>query len=281
MSLSTSLFTALSLSLLTATAAHADELKLTHGVSNLLITSAVPDLNLSVRNLSGSPLAADRELVMVSAQPLVEVEAQVWCREMSSGQNDLRSVELTFGTSDVYIGPNGYDVMDLGVWDASEPLLYQGGLSSDEVYLDHQLDLPTTWDGGFTLGFNPVKVVEQRLQAYVNNGGTAADFLRQDDVFETTIDLNVVAWCEYQGTYVDVLYPGMRTREVTVAIFYHGDPEIQDDPITPIATPGTITTTPPPPPLTLTAPPPTSSPTRTTTRTSTSTSTTTTSTRTR
>jgi hypothetical protein len=268
MSRFTSVFTALSLSLFAHTA-QADELKLTHGVSSILITSAVPDINLSVRNLSGSSLSEDRELVMVSAQPVVDVEAQVFCRQMSSGQNDLRSVELTFGASDVYIGANGYDVMEVGVWDGSEPLLYQGGLSSDEVYLEHQLDLPTTVNDGSWLAFNPAKVVEQRLQAYVNNGGTAADFLRQDDVFEVDISMNVVVWCEYQGTYVDVMYPGMRTRPVTVAIFYHGDPNIQDDPITTVGTIGTITTTPTPPPLTVTAPSPTRSTTTTTTTTTT------------
>jgi len=52
--------------------------------------------------------------------------------------------------------------------------------------------------------------------------------LRVDDVFETTITMNAVGWCEYNSQIIDGRYAGLRRIEVPVHIFYHGDPDIED-----------------------------------------------------
>jgi hypothetical protein len=222
----------LAATLLASGLAHADETSWGMGIASIYIGSATPYLNLSVQNLSGSSDPEERELVMTSPMPEYELSGQVFCDAILGGTTELKRAQLMFGHGIVMSSQGGGTTLwPTDMWDASEPQLF-GGVTAADVDFQHELDIPTTWQGGpITLGFNPVEVVEKRLADYVTNGGTAADFLRTDDVFEVEVGVNLVGVCENTSDYGVNEYVGYTRRYITVAIFFHGDENIED-PIT-------------------------------------------------
>lgn len=216
---------------LAASPALADSTDLSFPVHDIIVTSNIPAVNISVRNLSASTDPADRDLRMVSDDPQFNVTGQVWCKSYEQATTSARAAQLVFGNAPIVSTPEGSSYLPLGVWGASGTQYFGNGETLVNFSLAHTLDLPADWnsEAAITLGFNPVQVVEQRLEQYVaNNAGSEADFLRVDDVFETSITLNAVGWCLYHSDSTNGQYAGRRAIEVPVHIFYHGDPDIQD-----------------------------------------------------
>ncbi|HZV85359.1 MAG TPA: hypothetical protein VFF48_10280 [Brevundimonas sp.] len=214
---------------LTASAAAASDAEMSFAIHDVSVTSNLPALNISVRNLSASRLPAQRNLRVTSAKPVVSVAGQVWCKSFNAAHTRAASARVLFGNAHIASTPDGADVYPIGTWSPS-PMV---NLGADETLRNYSInaavDFPDHWAGGVSLGFNPVKVVEERMQQFVENGaGSQADFLRVDDVFETTITLNAVGWCEYESQNIEGRYAGVRRIEVPVHIFYHGDPDIED-----------------------------------------------------
>lgn len=215
-------------------------------VHDIIVSSNIPALNISVRNLSGSPDPALRDLRVTSPMPMLNVNGQVWCKSFQNAHTRADAAQILFGNVSLMSTQNGVDALTVGAWSASDV----EGLGADETLRNYSIaapvEFPDHWNGGVTLGFNPVRVVEDRLDNYVQNGaGSEASFLRVDDVFETTITLNAVGWCEYDSQNLNgKRYAGLREIEVPVHIFYHGDPEIEDQ-VTAVGTAGSVQARPP------------------------------------
>lgn len=232
---------------LSPTAAAASEADMSFAIHDVSVSSNIPALNISVRNLAASRLPANRNLRVTSPKPMLNVSGQVWCKSFNAAHTRAASARVLFGNAHVVSSPDGADVYPIGTWSPS-PMV---NLGADEMLRNYSInapvDFPDHWTGGFTLGFNPVKVVEDRMKQFVENGaGSEADFLRVDDVFETTITMNAVGWCEYKSQNIDGRYAGVRRIEVPVHIFYHGDPDIEDTTAV-VESSGTLQAPPPPP----------------------------------
>lgn len=240
MSLKHTLIGGLALSALSAPA-FADQTDFSFPVHDIIVTSNIPAVNISVRNMSASTDPADRDLRMVSADPVFHVTGQVWCKSFNQAQTAAERARIVFGNANVVSSQNGADLLPLGTWGTSQAQTFNGNHTLENFSIQTTLDLPSSWNGGLNLStFNPVEHVEDRLEHYLEQGaGSEADFLRVDDVFEATITLNAVGWCSYASQNTSGEYAGLRAIEVPVHIFYHGDPDIQDV-ITPYGGSGTV-----------------------------------------
>lgn len=229
MSLKHTLIGSLALSALSAPVL-ADQTDFSFAVHDIIVTSNIPAVNISVRNMSNSTDPADRDLRMVSDDPEFHVTGQVWCKSFDVSETAAERAQIMFGSAHVVAAQNGADIHPIGPWNISQAQSFSGTHTLENFAINTTLDLPESWDGGMTwLTFNPVEYVEGRMEHFVEQGaGSEADFLRVDDVFETTITLNAVGWCSYSGQSVSGEYAGLRAMPVTLAIFYHGDPDIQD-----------------------------------------------------
>ena len=256
MKILTSLLAGATLIALTPAIAAADDSDMSVAVHDIRVTSNIPAINISVRNLSPSPFPGMRNLRVTSPRPVIRVAGQVWCKAFQSAHIRADAAQVMFGNASLHSLPEGgAGVHPLGIW-SSSPIQALGG---DELLRNYNInapvDFPETWEGGISLFFNPVYEVEQRMKQFVQNGGgTEADFLRVDDVFETTIKMNAVGWCDYDSGSHQYRFAGYRQIDVPVHIFYHGDPDIEDQ-VTAVGSPGTIQA-PPPPPGPSFAPPP-------------------------
>lgn len=209
----------------------ADQTNFPSQVRDIIVTSNIPTVNISVRNMSNSTDPADRNLRMVSNDPVIGVTGQVWCNGSNSAETGARRAQIMYGNPGLNYAGYGNTVIDIGVWSQSDTQEFNGTNALENFDLSAPMNLPASWDSNalVTFGFNPVQHVEERLENFIeNNAGSEADFLRIDDVFETQVALNVVGWCRYDHPAYDTTYAGIRSIPVTVAIFYHGDPDIQD-----------------------------------------------------
>ena len=215
--------------------------QMSFAVHDVLVTSNVPAVNVSVRNLSPSPDPALRDLRVVSPAPVLNVSGQVWCKSFDHAHTRADAAQIVFGNATLASTPNGADVVPLGIWSPSPVVQLGANQTLRNFSIQAPVQFPDHWGGGVSLTFNPAQVVEQRLQQYVENGaGTAADFLRVDDVFEETITLNAVGWCEYESQNLgQKRYAGVRSIEVPVHIFYHGDPDVEDQ-VVAVGSAGTV-----------------------------------------
>lgn len=242
----TSLLAGATLIALMPAAAAADDSAMSVAVHDILVTSNIPAINISVRNLSPSPIPAMRNLRVTSPRPVIRVAGQVWCKAFQTAHIRADAAQVMFGNASLYSTQDGADIIPLGIW-SSSPMQILGG---DELVRNYSInapvDFPDHWNGGISLGFNPVREVEKRMEQFVQNGaGSEADFLRVDDVFETTIKVNAVGWCDYDSQNLQGRYAGYRQIDVPVHIFYHGDEDIEDQ-VTAVGSSGTIQAPPPP-----------------------------------
>lgn len=216
----------------------ADETFLPFAIHDILITSNIPIVNIGVRNISSSTDPADRDLRVVSSDADgISVSGQVWCKDSDSAQAYATKAQVQYGAILVH------NNQIFGVTNHSPSAIqhFQGEDAIENYQIDAPLSVPNQGDNSPIASFNPVNVVEDRLEHFVEQGaGTAADFLRVDDVFEAEVRLNAIGWCQYSSQSINGEYVGFRAAPVEVHIFYHGDPDIKD-PITAMDTPGTLT----------------------------------------
>lgn len=247
MKILTSLLAGATLIALTPAIAAADDSDMSIAVHDILVTSNIPAINISVRNLSPSTIPAMRNLRVTSPRPVIRVAGQVWCKAFETAHIRADAAQVMFGNASLHSTPNGADILPLGIWSSSPVQAFGADELLRNFSINAPVDFPDHWTGGISLGFNPVHEVEKRLEQFVQNGaGSEADFLRVDDVFETTIKVNAVGWCEYDSGNLHRRYAGYRQIDVPVHIFYHGDEDIEDQ-VTAVGSRGTIQAPPPPP----------------------------------
>lgn len=215
-----------------AAPAFADHTDFSFPVHDIIITSNIPTVNFAVRNMSSSTDPEDRDLRVVSQTPVIPVSGQVWCKQYQNAEAGALRAQILFGNAIVMAGENGSDVYPLGTFSGSNVNSFNGTHNLENFQIEAAFDVPTTYDRHALVDltpFNPVRTVEHHLEQFVENGaGSEADFLRVDDVFQVQVRLNAVGWCSYNSANTSGEYAGLRGVPMTVTIFYHGDPDIQD-----------------------------------------------------
>jgi hypothetical protein len=215
-----------------AVPAFADQTDFSFPVHDILITSNTQTVNISVRNMSNSTDPEDRDLRVVSSTPVIPVTGQVWCKSYDHAETAALRAQIMFGIVNIVAEQGGAGPLMLGPYSASGFDTFSGTHELENFAIDAALEFPDSFDRHALVNldpFNPVRVIEDRMEFYVENGaGSEADFMRVDDVFETEITLNAVGWCNYASNNTNGEYAGARGVPVTVTIFYHGDADIQD-----------------------------------------------------
>lgn len=231
MKLATLLLSAGALCAFGGAATLADEVELSFAVEDITIANYVPEIMVTVRNLSTSIDPANRNLQTVSANPAIHLTGTLICKDLNAS-NLATGAEIVVGDTYLTQTQAGRVPERMGIW-AEEPpgAVFNNGTRVGHYDLDLEVDMDDSFDRHalIHLGFHPVKFVEERLQQYVANGaGSEADFLRVDDVFETTIPVSAIGYCLYHSEGMQGLYAGIRTIDLKLRIFYQGDPDIED-----------------------------------------------------
>ena len=201
------------------------------GIDFVAVQSNIPMINITVRNVANSTDPADRDLRVVSANPELEISGRLECTMYGPGNYArAHSVRASFGTQlHLHATGEGIGVQDMFAFWKSDEQGYSDQYRSANFALDMEMELPQQKSGLVNFVWNPVDYVEDRLQTYVDNGaGSQADFLRQDDVFNTQLNLNVVGECMRTIGDNTYLRAGFQTYPVAINIFYQGDDDIRD-----------------------------------------------------
>lgn len=215
-----------------ASPAQGDETDFPMAMQDIVITSHHAPIQITVRNISASTDPAERELRVVSANPQIEVTGQVWCKTALGTQAYATRVQAMIANVTLWAND---DIFDVGNAGQSQIQTFPGNPEIANFDLDFTYEVPESWDPEtlVELRMNPVEIVEDRLATFVQNGaGSAADFLRTTDVFETSVPLSVIGWCRWDEYEAGQEYMGVRKREIPVRIFYQGDPDIADPIVT-------------------------------------------------
>src|SRR5690606_22457374 len=81
------------------------------------------------------------------------------------------------------------------------------------------------------LSFNPAHAFEKKLTAFVNTGGSAAQYLHVDEVFHMDVPIILIAWCKMENrdsTFYGQESGGYVRRDIAASILYNGDPAVVD-----------------------------------------------------
>lgn len=201
------------------------------GIDFVEIQSNIPIVNITVRNVANSTDPADRDLRVTSANPEFEISGRLECTMYGPGNYArAHSVRASFGTQlTLHATGEGIGVQDMLAFWKSDEQAFSDQYRSANFELDMEMALPQQKSGLVSFMWNPVDYVEDRLETYVDNGaGSEADFLRQDDVFNTQLNLNIVGECMRPISNNTYLRAGYQTYPVAINIFYQGDDDIQD-----------------------------------------------------
>lgn len=197
-----------------------------NGYQSWSIDYATPQVFITVDNVSGSSVAEWREFAVTSEPPVVELDGAYSCL-----YGRAYSAQAAFGSpyfaADLWnaYGWN-FEETDLAGGFGYSPLrVFEG--DDHEVWpsFEWQMQLPSassTW--------SPESIVEDALEDYVDNGGTAQDFLRQDWFLVEQWPLYMLTKCEWEGQSTGNLYyrAAKGARMVNVYIRYNADPDIVD-----------------------------------------------------
>ena len=200
------------------------------GVDRIELQSNIPPLMITIRNMAASTDPADRDLRVVSANPQFTVSGRMYCEVFGPGDyGRVDDMSANFG-GNVHLHSTGQGTpvqTAFTYWGESQNDSGQNPAADFE--LDLEMAVPQEASGLVSFNWNPVDYVETRLEQFLaNNAGSAADFLRQDDVFNHQIRLNLVGHCLYNAGYGDRVRGGYEKISVPVNIFYQGDEDIRD-----------------------------------------------------
>ncbi|MEE2526382.1 hypothetical protein V0U79_08390 [Hyphobacterium sp. HN65] len=201
-------------------------------VHDIIISNHTQMVNITVANVSNSTDPADRELRMVSADPVVSINGQVWCNTYQFAETAALRADIRLGAVNIVSAPGGGTQPFMMSANPMATEAFSGTHNLENYAFQQSIDLPDSYDADALVNmdyFNPVSIVEARLANFLeNNAGTEADFLRQDDVFEAEFDVSIVGWCSYESDILDNDYAGARWVTIDAHIFYQGDDDIQD-----------------------------------------------------
>jgi len=236
MSLKKTLIGGLAVAAMTTAISFADGADLPFAMHDMNVTYHTPTINITVRNVANSTDPADRDLRVVSnANVDINIQGQVWCNSYDHAETAALRAHALLSHVNIISAPGGGTTPFLfGPPDAfpDHTQTFNGTNTLENFDINFPLELATMWDSDALIDmalFNAVRSVEEHLENFTdNNAGSEADFLRQDDVFEVQLPVSAVGWCSYESNILDNEYAGARYLNVTAAIFYQGDDDIQD-----------------------------------------------------
>ena len=127
---------------------------------------------------------------------------------------------------------NNGEVYILNSWGASPEDTSVAGKKAALVQLSFTLHVSRAYNHeAVDISFNPARAYEKKLEAFVANGGSAAQYLHTDDAFDMKVPVSLVAWCRMNPNadfMAGQTQAGVVIREVTATILFHGDPKIVD-----------------------------------------------------
>ncbi|WP_300531506.1 hypothetical protein [Maricaulis sp.] len=208
----------------------AQESDYANGIDRIELQSNIPPLMITIRNMAASTDPADRDLQVISDNPQFTVSGRMFCEVFGPGDyGRAEEMQASFGGT-VFLHSTGAGTpvqTTFTYWGESQD--YSGQYPAADFELVLEMDVPRQASNLVSFTWNPVDYVEYRMEQFIaNNAGTAADFLRQDDVFNHQIRLNLVGHCLYNSGSGDKVRGGYERIAVPVNIFYQGDPDIRD-----------------------------------------------------
>ncbi|MEL6343487.1 MAG: hypothetical protein AAFV53_10160 [Myxococcota bacterium] len=197
------------------------------GVAGVTVEYISPSINLSVANVSGSLIPSERVLEVVSSDTEFDYDAYVWCAYPKGAV----SSNVAYGY--ISMGIVGYvDDQNFpfsATYDNTPRRWVDYTNDMGQIHLTETLPLPESWDGRDFIGFNPVVYVEEAIE---NSNLSAAEFLRQDHVFEINLRPDFVAVCEADFGGGDTeRFLGTARADLTLRLMVHGDPDMKDEPV--------------------------------------------------
>jgi hypothetical protein len=190
------------------------------------ILTAPSVVHVRVENTSGSPWPEDMRLEVTSGPMELHLTGEAQCYEGAS----LTRLQLLLGEAFLVQKPLGTGILHLG-WAEGDPEQFDVGETDGSSWsLSHSVGFPTaTFDGALywvASGQHPAYAVRTELLQRIAAGGSAADFLRTDQVFERRFKVHAAASCVLHGGASSPIDAALATREVDMVIFYKGDPNI-------------------------------------------------------
>lgn len=214
--------TPICLLLLAAAPAHAASGQTSAYVSKVSFEKTLPAVVFKIGNTSSQTTSDARDIrVLGSPQPL-SVSGSVQC------QQGAQAAGAEFYQARAYVSaastPN-YHLVTLAQPSATADLPQTRRIEAV------QMVVPVDYQDGvgnslINLGLAPAALFEQRLANHVAKGGSAADYLRQTQAFESAMSVTLVGYCFRQGE--PRLHLGTAPAEVKLIILYDGDLRIQD-----------------------------------------------------
>jgi hypothetical protein len=192
------------------------------------ILTAPGSLHISVENTSGSPWPEDMRLEVTSGPLELHLSGEAQCYEGAS----LTSLQVLLGQAFIVKYPLGTGVLQMG-WSESDPETWAVGETDGSSWLlSHSVDYAGLYAAhdlnlfGLDHAQHPAYFVHSQLLQHLGAGGSAADFLRTDQVFEASLKVNVGAGCTLHAGANSPIGAALDTREIDVLVFYKGDPNI-------------------------------------------------------
>ncbi|MXO59200.1 hypothetical protein GRI89_06565 [Altererythrobacter salegens] len=205
-------------------AAAADETSLPTLVTGAQFTDNLGDANLSLENKAAIKTVAARKLTVLGNDPHWTVTGLVGCRSGAT----LVKVQAFAGN---VVNNNGV-LYPIGTWSSSAEDTSVAGQIAAQVSLDLTLPVKRTYNNeAVELAFNPAREFELKLKAFVDKGGSAAQYMHTDEAYDMDVPIVLAAWCKMNGN--SNFLPGMTQagyvkRVVQATIIYHGDPAVVD-----------------------------------------------------
>lgn len=209
-----------------AVPAHADSSGVSDHVKKVELNFGVSAV-VHVKNISADKLASKVKLQAMENALGFEVSGLLQCAQ----DDDIRD-----DGARVYFGPlamQGQDVNAAATLDneAMQPdtkvwTTYK--LSKDEWITEageeklYEVKLSDVKNGHPALRVDPIAEVEKAAQAFVNKGGTLADFYKQDREIVLKRPISLAGWCKKGNKRT----AGFHTKEHNIQIKYEGDPAV-------------------------------------------------------
>ncbi|MEX0584028.1 MAG: hypothetical protein WD185_10180 [Sneathiella sp.] len=215
-----------------ATSTHAVTSGSSEYVENVDISFRSGTVYLDVKNVSGSKLVSQ-----VSLQPQtteLSIPASGYAKCSHNKKVDFDSAKIYFGG----LGMGGLDNINssgtlhesnYSIANATWNGQFNGGWITESDGGDQFFKVPVNKIkiGHPALRVDPVEILNAKLQAHLNGGGTKLDFFRHDQEVAVPRPVSIAAWCEKDG----LRKAGFETRTTNIVVRYKGDPQLAGGPV--------------------------------------------------
>jgi hypothetical protein len=212
----------------TTTTAWADNAVMSEYVKDVDLQLPGMSAVVNVKNISGNKLASKVKLQAMENALGFEIDGTVQCAQDS---------DVDFSNAKVYFGPvtnNNGTISDATALDSESASVSfktwgttgfakKGWLTESAGGTQlYEAKLSDVKNGHPALRVDPIAEIEKAADAFVNNGGTLADFYKHDRNIVLQRPISLAGWCQKNGQKKG----GFETKNHTVTIKYQGDPAV-------------------------------------------------------